>query len=101
MKNDSLKIQNLKKLARISPFEEAFTAIEEIAEYRSRRAVRALASLMKLPDDRGEAAMYALIDLGTDDVADAMLACLDSRDDDHAWRAQQVLSAVHGADIAA
>jgi HEAT repeat protein len=100
MKNDSRKIIHLKKYARSSPFEEALPAIEELATYRSPRAIRALAALMKLPDLRGEAAMHALIEVGVD-VEEVMLRCLESPDEDQAWRAQQVLSAIHGEDIAA
>jgi hypothetical protein len=100
MNKESLTISHLKKYARITPPEEALSAIEELATYRSRRAIRALASLMKLADDRGDAAMDALIEMGID-VEEEMLRCLESSDEDQAWRAQQVLSAVSGAEIAA
>jgi len=100
MKNESLKILQLKKYARLSPPDEALSAIEELGSYRSRREILALASLMKLADERGDAAMYALIDIGID-VEEVMLRCLESSDEDQAWRAQQVLSAVNGADVAA
>lgn len=100
MKNEAVEIRNLKRLARRSPIDEALLVIEELVEYRSPRSVRALAALMKLADGRGDAAMYALIDIGVD-AEEVMLACLESEDDDQAWRAQQVLSAVSGADVAA
>lgn len=100
MTTHAIRIRSLKKLVRLSPLEEALPAIDELATYRSRRAIRALASLMKLADDRGEAAMMALIDIGTD-VEEVMFACLDSSDADQAWRAEQVLAAIHGVDFAA
>jgi hypothetical protein len=100
MTNHTIEILKLKKYARLSPLDEAIEAIDEIARYRSRRAIRALASLMKLGDARGDAAMYAVIDIGVD-AEEWMLGCLESADEDQAWRAQQVLSAIHGEDVAA
>ena len=100
MTKDALKIRHLKKFARLSPPDEALSAIEELGTYRTRRAIRALASLMKLADDRGDAALEALIEIGVD-VEEVMLECLESSDEDQAWRAQQVLSAVNGAELAA
>ena len=96
MSNESIEIRHLKKLARVSLPEDALSAIEELGEYRCRRAIRALASLMKLDDVRGEAAMEALIGIGVD-AEEEMLRCLESSDDDQAWRAQQVLSAINVA----
>lgn len=54
---------------------------------------------MKLPDMRGEAAMVALMDIGTD-VEEEMMRSIESSDEEKAWRAQQVLAAIHGVDAA-
>jgi len=99
MKNEALKIIRLKNYVRRSPVEEALVAIEQLASRPSRRAIRALASLMKLPDMRGEAAMVALMDIGTD-VEEEMMRSIESSDEEKASRAQQVLSAIHGVDAA-
>jgi HEAT repeat protein len=100
MTTASQTIRRLKKYARISASDAALAAIEELGTYRTRRAIRALASLMKLADERGHAAVDALIAIGID-VEDEMLRCLESHDEDQAWRAQQVLSTVNGAEVAA
>jgi hypothetical protein len=100
MKYEALKILRLRNYVRTSPVEEALVAIETLASCPSPRAIRALASLMKLPDVRGEAAMVALIDIGTD-VEEEMHRSIESSDELKSWRAQQVLSALHGIDDAA
>ena len=100
MNTASQKVRQLKKYARLSTSDDALAAIEELGTYRTRRAIRALASLMKVADERADAAVDALIEIGID-VEEEMFRCLESHDEDQAWRAQQVLSAVSGADLAA